>query len=190
MTTTIESMRKLNSIKFTFDERKARAAASVLLEGKGGRMPYLRLIKLLYLADRESIDLRGRPIVGGRYVSMDYGPVLSEVLDLVRNGGPIWSEVVEKEDHDVRLKGDPDIGALSEEEVSILREAIEVHKTLDRWKLCDFTHALPEWKDPKGSAIDITPEDIFRALGKGDEAVEDARQEAQERAYFDDLFRR
>jgi len=188
MTTTIDSTRTLSSIKFPFDERKAKSAASVLLQQEGGRMPYIRLIKLLYLADRESIDRRGRPIVGGRYVSMKYGPVLSEVLDLVRTGGLEWSEAVEKENHDVLLKGGPDLGALSEEEIGILQEAVEVYRTLDRWKLCDFTHGLPEWKDPKGSALDITPEDILRALGKGDEAVEEARQEAQERAYFDEFF--
>ena len=104
MTTTIDSTRTLSSIKFPFDERKAKSAASVLLQQEGGRMPYIRLIKLLYLADRESIDRRGRPIVGGRYVSMKYGPVLSEVLDLVRTGGLEWSEAVEKENHDVLLR--------------------------------------------------------------------------------------
>jgi uncharacterized phage-associated protein len=190
MTTTNDTARALNSIRFAFDERKARAAASLLLKQEGGRMPYLRLIKLLYLADREAIDRRGRPIVGGRYVSMNYGPVLSEVLDLVKRGGPDWSEVVEKVDREVRLKGEPDLGPLSEDEIGILLEAVEVYRTLDRWKLCEFTHGLPEWQDPKGGAIDITPEDILRALGKTDEAAEETRQESQERAFFDELFGR
>jgi uncharacterized phage-associated protein len=178
------------SLRFNFDERKALAAAAVLLEHAGGRMRYIRLIKLLYLADRESIDRRGRPIVGGRYVSMNYGPVLSEVLDLVKCGGSLWSEGVEKEGYEVHLKGTVNVGALSQEEIDLLREAAELYKQLDQWKLCDLTHSLPEWKDPKGSAIDIALDDILRALGKDDEEVEETHQEAAERAYFDELFGR
>lgn len=177
-------------IQFSFDERKALAAAAILIDRAGGRMRYLRLIKLLYLADRESIDRRGRPIVGGRYVSMDYGPVLSEVLDLVKVGGSLWSGAVEKDGYDVALTQKPDLGALSQEEIDLLVEAFEVYKTLTQWKLCDLTHRLPEWTDPKGGAVDITAEEILSALGRKDEEVEEARQDAIERAYFDQLFGR
>lgn len=97
---------------------------------------------------------------------------------------------MEQEQYEVRLKGQTDLGALSQEEIDLLREAADFYKTLDLWKLCDLTHALPEWKDPKGSAIEITPEDILRALGRKGEEVEEARQDAVERAYFDQLFGR
>lgn len=182
------SARVLDRMHFSFDERKARAAASVLLECAGGRMPYIRLIKLLYLADRESFDRRARPIVGGRYVSMNYGPVLSEVLNLIRQESAVWSKAIEKQETDVVLRGAPDVGPLSDDEIGILREAFDLFNTLDRWKLVDFTHQLPEWQDPKGSAIDITPEEILRALQKTDESVEEARQGAQERAHFEAIF--
>ena len=36
-----------------FNEVKATQAAARLLRNRGGRMKYLKLIKLLYLADRE-----------------------------------------------------------------------------------------------------------------------------------------
>ena len=49
-------------------------------------MSYMKLIKLLYLADREALLRWGRPITFDAYVSMDRGPVLSSVLDLI-NGG-------------------------------------------------------------------------------------------------------
>lgn len=177
-------------IRFAFDERKATAAAAVLLQAAGGKMRYIRLIKLLYLADRRSLDERARPIVGGRYVAMDYGPVLSEVLDKVKLGGEIWSTVIEKDGYEVRLTGTPDLGPLSREEVELLEMATKLYRKLDRWKIVDLTHALPEWRDPKGSAIDISTEDILAALGKSDEETEEARQDAVERAYFDKLFGR
>ena len=48
-------------MEFFFDERRAAQAASLLLERRAGRMPYIKLIKLLYLADREALIETGRP---------------------------------------------------------------------------------------------------------------------------------
>ena len=41
----------------------------------------MKLVKLIYLIDRMSLDRRGIPAVGGDYLSMRNGPVTSEVLD-------------------------------------------------------------------------------------------------------------
>jgi uncharacterized phage-associated protein len=78
--------RKTRPIRFTFDERKATAVASALLQLAGRSMHYLELLKLLYYADRESLDLYGQPITGDRYVNMRHGPVLRSVYDLVKRG--------------------------------------------------------------------------------------------------------
>ncbi|MGE0134681.1 MAG: hypothetical protein AB7L91_10365 [Dehalococcoidia bacterium] len=48
-------------MQFVFDERRAAQAAAQLLELRGGRMPYMKLIKLLYWADRESLIETGTP---------------------------------------------------------------------------------------------------------------------------------
>jgi uncharacterized phage-associated protein len=55
-----------------------------LLELHGDRMEYVRLLKLLYIADREMMAEAGAPITGDRAVAMDHGPVLSHVYDLVK----------------------------------------------------------------------------------------------------------
>ena len=92
-----------NQIKFLFDKFRATAAAAVVVKQEGGPTSYLRLIKLLYIADRASIGQAGHPIVGGNYVSMDHGPVISEVLNLVKGSDAIWSSVFRKRDYDVEL---------------------------------------------------------------------------------------
>ena len=92
-----------NQIKFPFDKLRATAAAAVVVKKEGGCTSYLRLIKLLYLADRKSIDQASHPIVGGNYVSMDHGPVISEVLNLVNGSDEIWSSVLRKCGYDVEL---------------------------------------------------------------------------------------
>jgi len=69
---------------FQFRFEKALQAAGVLLERAGGRMEYLRLLKLLYIADREMIAQELSPITGDRVVAMKNGPVLSQVYDLIK----------------------------------------------------------------------------------------------------------
>jgi len=180
-------------IMFRFDERKAAAAAGVLLEKVGGRMPYLRLIKLLYFADRMSLDRYRRPITGDRYVSMRFGPVLSTVLNLIKTepfegeSGP-WLRTVERCQYDVCLRGSFDKVSLSEAEIEILEQVSSLFVDLDLWKLASLTHALPEWRDPGDSALPITPESILAALAKSDAEIEDVRQVANEDLYFDRLL--
>lgn len=56
-----------------FIEAKATQAAARLLRNRGGKMSYMKLIKLLYLADREALAQWGRSITTDTYVSMDKG---------------------------------------------------------------------------------------------------------------------
>lgn len=49
-------------MRLRFNEAKATQAASRLLRLRGGRMSYLKLIKLLYIVDREAILRWGRPV--------------------------------------------------------------------------------------------------------------------------------
>lgn len=186
-------MQLLSRIRTNFDEAKTAAAAGVLLREAGGRLTYLRLIKLLYLADRESWDRFGRPITGNDYASMKHGPVLSQTYDLVRRepgeGEGPWSRTVERAGaYDVQLKGEPDLGPLSDAEVSLLKEAHALHEKLSQWKICDLTHTFKEWSDPETSSNPIWPEHILEALGKSEEEIDTIRQEAAERSYFDRIF--
>lgn len=66
-----------------FDERKAAQAAAFLLHKAGGRLPLLKLMKLLYLSERESLQKYGDTITGDTFVSMPNGPVLSMTLNFI-----------------------------------------------------------------------------------------------------------
>jgi uncharacterized phage-associated protein len=183
-----------SGIRFTFDERKTAAAAGHLLKLADGRMPYMKLIKLMYLADRESLKEYNRPITGDKYVSMKLGPVLSETLRLIKSecpsAGP-WETTVQKEGYDAVLKGEPEEACLSAAEIELLDKAWALYSQLDQWALSKLTHrALPEWKYPGKTAKEITPEDILKAVEKSEEQIEEVRQDAEEDAYFDHLFKR
>lgn len=162
-----------------FDERKTAEAAAFLLFRAGGALPLIKLVKLLYLAERLSLKRYGEPLTGDHLVAMPNGPVLSMTYDHMngalpsREGG--WeSWIADRAGHELALR-DPsmlrtpeqDLLRLSDSDLEVLTEVWEQFGHWDRWRLVDYTHsaACPEWEDPDGSSRPISYELLFSKLG-------------------------
>ncbi|WP_110599845.1 Panacea domain-containing protein [Salinicola lusitanus] len=163
-----------------FSEEKSAQVAAYLLQKRGGQMSYLKLIKLMYLADRESMAEFGYPISDDSWFSMKHGPVLSNVLDLIQGasrtgewerwvtGAPSFE--VALANHDVTRD---DYDELSEADIDVLDRVWEEHGAKTRWQLVEYTHdSCEEWHDPFGSARPISPQDMLKALGWTPESAE------------------
>lgn len=160
-----------------FNQEKATASAAFLLRLRGGQMSYLKLIKLLYLADREALHRWGFNITTDRYVSMDHGPVVSNIYNLVtidERENAFWSQYITPPlgRYEVALRTEqiPD-NQLSRAEEKLLTEIYGTYGTWSRWKLRDFTHSLPEWSDPDGRSTPITIASILKAQGESDDEI-------------------
>ncbi len=167
-------------IRFQFNEAKTTQAAALLLKENGGKMNYMKLIKLLYLADREALSRWARPISGDFYVSMDNGPVLSKVLDKINSGRnpaavkSYWHKFISSpQGYNIKLlKNEPGSDELSNREEELLLSIFEKYKDFDPWQMVDYCHDnLPEWKDPEGSSIPIRVEDILREVNKTEKDI-------------------
>ena len=175
-------------MRFQFNDLKTAQAAAHLLKLAGGRLNYMMLIKLLYLADRQMLLSQGLPITGDRMVSMKNGPVLSQVLDFINEGSDApkqsaWFDYVSPpSQYEVSLlKGDPETDELSRFELKLLQEIYAKYGTMEKWDLVRLLHdILPEWKDPGYSAFPIEPEDILRAEDRSDAEVREVHQGAEE----------
>ena len=164
-------------LKNLFNEKKAAQAAAYFLFRAGGPLSVLKLMKLLYLAERRSFEKFGEPMIGDRLVSMPHGPVLSCTynhmtgeLPSVEGGWDFW--IADRAEHDLALR-DPDslrspeqdLLELSDADVGILSDIWDQFGGMDQWELREYTHDhCPEWKDPEGSMIPMQPEDFFEAL--------------------------
>ena len=184
-------------IQFRFHPQKAIEAAAVFLKLHGKPMKYLGLLKMLYIADRISFKRIEQPITGDRYVSMDYGPVLSGVYDLIKgkpidHALPLWSKFIatknEHNEHLVSLLNDPGNADLCEEEEEIIQQVYQTFGALDPFLVAEWTHGLPEWQDPHGSTIAIAVEDILKNVGKSDEEIGEIQQSAIREAYLDEVL--
>lgn len=165
-----------------YHQERATQAAARLLARRGGRMSYLKLLKLLYLADRRALLAHGRPITFDRYVSMAHGPVLSQTYDLIvaeeEPGAPsYWRRYISEPEHyEVALRGEAPRDALSPVQERILDDVFDEFGHMGRWELVRLTHTLPEWEDPHGSSRPIAIRDVLRGADVDEaeaEAIED-----------------
>ncbi len=149
-------------------------AASFLKLSKGC-LPYLKLIKLLYLADRKMLITRGRPISYDRWVSMNNGPVLSNTYHLIKGNDPasLWSEHIQTINRSVVLQSDPGTGDLSRAEGKIIADIFTQYGSLNWQELVRLTHELPEWQNPHGSTIEIPYQTVMRGAGFTEQEIED-----------------
>jgi len=165
-----------------FDERKATAVAAYFLELAGGLLEDLKLMKLMYFAEREAIRCRNVGITGDRFYSMQNGPVLSQTLNLMADkeetgSGKEWNAHIHTPRRwHVRLARRVDIASvLSVREIEILDAVWSEHGGKNKWNLVDLAHAFPEWdkraRDYKTSIL-IRRIDLLGALGLRKAAIQ------------------
>lgn len=181
-----------------FNERKAAQMAAFFLgQAPEGRMSHLKLMKLLYLAEREAVRCFGRPMVGDRLVSMPHGPVLAQTLNLMdgdsesESGG--WEDwISDKENHEVALRNSYDRARLDElapAELSVLQSIWAKFGAMDKWTIRDWTNKhCAEWKDPNGSSYPIQYETLARALGFDDSTARELAAQIQSEQEVDRLL--
>lgn len=170
------------------DEKVAQMSAYFLMK-RGGCMSHLKLMKLLYLADRESMDQIDEPITADTPVSMKNGPVLSMTYDLMKGEtqSANWRRwVADIKDNEVELRhhvrSRDDFDELSDFDIDILDKIWAEHGHKTRWDLVEFTHKYcGEWRDPGFSSIPIDPRSQFFALGRDLEEAEELRNRLVER---------
>ena len=177
---------------FRFHLDKTLQAAGVLLGLDGGRMGYIRLLKLLYIADRELLVETGRPLTGDDAVAMKHGPVLSRVYDLIKGVAPpgsLWDAHLRTENYSVMLAADPGRGKLSKGEVEKLHDVTERYRYLDDFEVSERTHEFPEWQDHHrpGTSTPIPWQEILQAQGKP-ELVEIIERDEATRRFLDESF--
>jgi len=112
-----------------FNIKKSVQVAAVILKAQvGRRMSLYHLLKLLYIADRESLSETRFPIIGDAACAMDEGPLHSTVYDFIKGlaGGPVqaddWKEHIRREGDSLVLVSDPGEDELCPYEVRKLRE--------------------------------------------------------------------
>jgi len=167
-------------MRLPFNEAKATQVAARFLHLAEGRLNYMVLIKLMYLADREALLRWGSPVTFDDFYSMHKGPILSRVLNLITempDDEQYWAQCISApEQWEVCLKKDAGNDQLSEAEDELIDEVFKTYSEFVRkpFQFVDYLHQnLPEWnKDiPLGARSPISVIDILKAGNKSEEEI-------------------
>ncbi len=169
-------------MEFRFDFDRSLEASAYLLKLGGGSMEYIRLIKLLYIAERELLAEEASPLTGDIYKAMKNGPVLSTVYEIIQDRNwksDDWHQFIKTSGYSVELVGDPGLHHLSASIVTKLRDVHARYSHTNTWELVDATHEFPEWKklSPGAGSVPIRLEDILEAMGAEEGTLETIREE-------------
>jgi uncharacterized phage-associated protein len=157
---------------FPFELAKAVQSFGVLFSSENDpKVAYYRLLKLLYIADREFLKETGRPIVGGTDVAMKRGPLNSQAYDLIKGEHQDSSFFLRYFSRDGKrllvMLADPGREDLSRREIRKLMEVSQKYRDLDDDEIGDLTHEFPEYTEnyiPDSSRA-ISLQSKLQALG-------------------------
>jgi uncharacterized phage-associated protein len=140
----------MKNLHLLFNLKKAIQAAAYLLKQSGGKMEYLRLLKFLYLANRESLRENATLIVFDNASALPNGPILNTVYSLIRgrdSQSQTWWQYIETgNQYDVFIRTEAGGDELSIFEENILKSVYDTHCHKTTFELIEFTHELLEWK--------------------------------------------
>jgi uncharacterized phage-associated protein len=155
---------------FPYNPRKATQAVAELVRLNGGSIDLWRMLKLVYLFDRESLLQTGAPITGDELNSLPFGPTPSRIYDNTKSHRPhrfkdaIWRDyLTESSENTVRLlNAEFDSDELSQFDREIIEKVWNEFSQMSFSRLWDYVHALPEYRNPNGSSVLIDPEEILK----------------------------
>lgn len=142
-------------LRFTFSETKALVALALIAKTRPGLTP-LYVAKIMYFAERDHINLYGRPIVADEYIAMPQGPVPSTIKDFIDEK---WNWVekpeeieaaisIDKSSRYARLmpgRGVVDFSVLSDTDRECIERAIRFCVPKSPGDLSSITHRHAAW---------------------------------------------
>jgi uncharacterized phage-associated protein len=176
-----------------YNEFKAAQTTGLFLKLNGGTENLLKLIKLLYAVERESINRQLCPYTYDKLVSMPHGQVVSNTYDNIKSKSPegIWKECFkvtsDGKEKTVHLLRDCGIEKLSRADIALITETYQnnIAKTPeDLEREHHDPKIMPEYVDPHGSSIKTDYATLLRILGKNQTEIDDFHSDLKEMAFI------
>lgn len=143
------------------DCKKITQAINYLVSRQGSAdVDELRVVKLMWAADRYHLRKYARTVTGDNYVAMYKGPVGSSTKDIIEfetgYGNIDDSDIPYIEQYNsyhqnnkdgmIAVVGDTDINELSKTDIEALDFALSTFGDMSTAEIIEFTHQYPEWQ--------------------------------------------
>ncbi len=124
--------------------------------GDGGKINYMKALKLLYMADRLHLRMYGRLITDDMLVAMKKGTLGSQAKDIVLLSEDTLSyDAYKYSEHKIKRdrldeylieKNYKETDNLSETDIECVDRVVSVVGDKNEFDLAELTHQFPEWK--------------------------------------------
>ncbi|MFH1158984.1 MAG: Panacea domain-containing protein [Pseudomonadota bacterium] len=154
-----------------FQSRKAAQVSAFFAQGAGPSIDKLKLIKLIYLAERQFMLKYGQPMLYDEFFSLRHGPICSNALNGI-NGDidrGTWSAFISKQQNKIsatRTFSREDFDEISNAEIEVLKSTLESFGFMTASQLRNYTHKhCPEYTEIESGRIPINYFSLFKVLG-------------------------
>ena len=168
-----------------FRSRKAAQLCALFAVKDGGTIEKLKLIKLVYLAERQCLTDWQRPILFDELFSLPHGPICSSTLNGI-NGSiheQIRDDFVARNGNEiVAMKnfGRDSLDEISDAEIDIIESVWQRFGHMTASQLRNYTHEnCPEYTETTGR-IPIAYRELLEAVGTSPEEAEAIDREISE----------
>lgn len=165
----------MSPIEFVFDNQKTIEVILYIANRRPD--PTIRdIVKLIYLADKTSLENYGRFVTGDRYVAMRQGPVPSNTYDLLKEGRgtDAFGFSIEYEYH-LKPWRDADKDEFSESDIVCLEQTMQAFGHFPSWKLMQETHDATwaeVWRAATVGSVPIPVEGIVELFEGSEELLD------------------
>lgn len=142
-----------------FDHEKATQVINFFARKEWGkRIDKVKVIKLIWLADRFHLRKYGRPMIKDTYFAMPRGPVPSGVKDLIERNDWLSSDernysenFLERHGDNIKSIKDIQSDVFSDSDVEVLELVSGAYGDYQSTTLSTISHKFPEWSKFKES---------------------------------------
>lgn len=134
----IKTSRRLGSRLWEFDKEKAIEMVlyiiTLIYNTKRTADPaYIRILKLIYFADKTHLEQYGRTISTDSYVALDNGIVPENIFEMFRDNEPVDAFKIEHTNVIALRLANTDL--LSESDIKVMKRIVELYDPLPTWHL-------------------------------------------------------
>src|SRR5579859_6121450 len=179
--------------------RSVQAVAHLLKLHHNRQVGMLRLMKLLYIAERECLAKYKIPITSDQPFAMEQGPILSKTHNLLRSRGgveqPEWDKYIRVDATEVFLHEDPGHGKLSKAIRETIEDVFIRFKDTEDEELIEETHTFQEWikswnQRGEKRAVEFSCDEAMRAQGVSQNEIAQAQEQQALKEKLDQLVAR
>lgn len=139
-------------------QKRINAILFFATKERNNKINRLKLMKLLWLADRIHLNRYGRTIIDDNYFALEHGPVPSLSKNLSDTG---YDDKIYISDRDVIAEDEFEDKYFSKSDLSIMEEVWTAYGAMNKYNLRDFSHYFPEWKRFEEKLNDSRESDSF-----------------------------